>query len=477
MGYRDPRDPNFLHDQAAGAQFTPGVTVPNDASPGNNGGRVPHPVNNAHVGGPAPMTAKQVKAMQQFLNNHGFQVAQDGVFGSQTKSAAQAFRTNHKGGDAWNKAHGIGVHPAARPLAGHDFHDANVGPPAREPQASGPGGVGGDDPFSTLLSALLGQGGKVGSTLDPKSFGDAAAAPQDALAAVLKRQVAQNPRQEAQSQKDISSWYGLDPNDPNYKLSVLGRQGQARERDATAATDAQSNIGDIAKSLASSVGGSANDGSGMVAAAGADAAGTMGALGEASKQYADDMAPLLAAEARGRASKEKAGNQATLADLTDKLALAAGQAKSDRAGGVATATDKNNALGQQRFANEGNLLSTLAQMQAVDPESANLKNAKLKAQIWAIQHPGAAHPPKGGVKTPKIDLGKTTSTVGNLMGLANTTVSMGQHERLATTIGSVLTSQGIKRGTPLFKQLGDQLFGTFVDEHGRPLVAPHGWAI
>jgi hypothetical protein len=451
------------------------------------------------------MTAHQVRAMQQFLNNQGFQVAQDGVFGPLTKSAAAAFRANHRSANAWNTAHGIGVHPAARPQGGPDFKSADLSPaavaranagraaPAPAARAGAdagdqsPPGGGGRNAFTSLLSQLLAGSNAGGTMLDPKSFGNAAAAPDTALAATLSRQIAQNPRQEGQNQADISNWYGLNPKGPGYNLSVLGRLGQAGTEDAQAATDASNNIGGLAKDLASSIGGSANAGSGTVLGSGVDAAGTMAALGTVSSQYANDMAPLLAAEARGGMVRERASNQTTLQQLQDQLAEARGQGTSDRASAVMGVTEKNNALGQQGFANRGNLLSVLAQMQAVDPNSAGLKDKLLQAQIQQtgartnrINHP--VFKPAGSGAMPKVDTQKATQAIITNLGYGSqdgvhATVPPGDHVRLANQIAGYLKAQGFRPGDGRFKAIGDAIFSNFVDTHGRPLQAPPTWKI
>ena len=470
---RGPRGPGTPPAPAPRVPLTPAQAdaIQNRAEAAN---RAAHPQG-------ADMTPQQVRSMQQFLVNRGFNVAQDGVYGPSTKSAAQAFRTNHKGGAEWSNANGIGVHPSNTP---HDTTGAN--PPTPPTPPSTPAGpTPGSDSFSQLLATLLKQGGNVGSMFDPKSFGNAAAAPSDALASTLARQAAANPKQEAQNQSDISSWYGLDPKASSYKLSVLGRLLQAKTADATAATNASSNVSDLAKQLASSIGGSANDGSGMVASAGADAAGTMSAVGQASTDYANAMDPLLAAEARGSMSKEHATNSAALLDLQDKLAQARGQATSDRAGGVASATDKNNALGQQGFANKGNLLAILAQMQSVDPLAAGLKDAKLAAEINRLQNPAPE------ATSPATRKGIVQTIAQNVIGTfglslspdnANGTgglpvVPTNGHAQVAQLIGNYLVRFGIKRGSPEFKQIGDQIFSTFIDQHGRPLASPPNWGI
>ena len=432
---------------------------------------------------PGGMTPTQVRAMQQFLVNHGFAVNQDGIYGAQTKAAAAAFRANHKSGAAWSATHGTGVHPASKPGGASALASDAGGGNGSTPVATGPNTEGA---FNALLGALLGQGGKVGSMLDPNAYGAAAAAPSTALAATLAQQAAQNPQQAAQDESDISSWYGLDPRATSYQLSVLGRLAQAKGKDAAAATDASSNIGALAKSLAGSIGGSANDGSAQVAAAGTDAAGTMAAVGQANTDYANAMNPLLAAEATGAMSRDKASKAQELQTLRDQMAQAQGQARADRAAGMSGAIDKNNALGQQRFADQGNLLSTLGQMQAVDPNEVGLKDAKLAAQIDQIRA-GTAKTASGlasaAAKAQKMDIGNTTREIidhlgyGSIPTTGQAIVPTSDHQRLATTIGAFLRSQGLRPGDGQFKKIGDAILGSFVDEHGRPIQPGAGWAI
>lgn len=437
-------------------------------------------------GGAAMLKPQQVRAMQQFLVNHGFQVAQDGVFGPLTKSAALAFRTNHKSGEAWNKAHGIGTHPGGP--AGVTPHgspgDAPSPAPTRTLAATPPAGVDPGSAINTLLSGLLAQGGNVGQTFDAKSYGDAAAAPQNAIAAALAKQVAANPGQESQNQADISSWYGLNPSDPNFKLSVLGRLKEAQGRDAVSATGAAANDSALAQALAGSIGGSANDGSAQVAAAGENAAGTANAIGEVDKNYANDMNPLLAADARSRQIDEKGTNAKALQALQDSLAQTKGQATADRAGAVGTAVDKNNSIAQQRFANQGNLLSTLTQFAAADPNSNALKDALTVAKI--NQTNAKTNQIVSGKtttgKTYKIDVGKATQGIITHLGYqvsptGQPMVPTNDHVRLATTIGAFLRSQGFKPGDGQFKKIGDAILGGFVDQHGRPISPGAGWAV
>ena len=428
------------------------------------------------------MTAGQVRSMQQFLVNHGFNVAVDGIYGPITQAAAASFRANHKSGDTFNAKHGLGTHPASRapvPRAGSGAGNSAPSPSGAPDANRTPSSAGTSSAFDSLLGALLAGGGNVGTDFDPGSFAESASAPANALQLSLAREVAANPAQEEQNQFDISSWYGLDPKAKGYQLSVLGRLGLARSRDAQAATDASANVGDLAKALVGSIGGSANDGSSSVAQAGENAAGTMAALGEASKQYADDIAPLLAAEARGAQSREKASNSQTLLDLKNQLAQAAGQTQADYAQGLMAATDKNNELAQQRFANQGNLLSTLAQMQAVDPNATALSDAKTKAEIAKLvaQTNAIKNPTAKAGSTPKFDLLRAADGVGSLLGVGTDHllpegVSV---TKLAYTIGSQLQGLGLKKGTPEYQRAGQTLISMFKDGNGNPIVPPASW--
>jgi hypothetical protein len=452
-------------------------------------GMGPHGATPGQPGVRGGMTPTQVRAMQQFLNNHGFQVAQDGMLGPMTKSAAAAFRANHKGGEAWNKMHGIGTHPGVTPVPKSGSHVGDGPTPTGPTPPTGPTGPStpqSGDQLQSLIDSMLSGGGAVGSGYDPSSFGDAAAAPDQSLVQSLIRQIGANPKQESQDQSDISSWYGLDPKASSYKLSVLGRLAQARAADAGAATSASSNIGDLAKSLAGSIGGAANDGSGQVLAAGTNAAGTMDALGEAQKQYADQMDPLLRAEAVGAASKEKAANSQSLADLADKLASARGQATSDRAQGVMSAQDKNNALAQQRFANQGNLLSMEAQLQAADPNANTLDNAKTRAQINEINaqaaraRAAAQHLVSGASSPTKLksaNIGNLAEQIGGIAGIGidhrlPAGMSIGG---LAHLVGSTLITAGIPKTDPRYQRIAQTIMGSFLDPNGNPLNVPPGW--
>lgn len=433
---------------------------------------------------PGGMTREQVGEMQQFLVNHGFQVAVDGVYGPQTKSAAAHFRANHKGGEAWSAANGIGVHPATKADAVPAGRGPAGGGGATGPAAPAANGTSGA--LQQLLQALLSGGGNVGQGYDAADFGNAAAAPDMAQAAALQRQVDANPLQENQNQADISQWYGLDPTADSYKLSVLGRLAQAKAADAKSATEVGGNMGDLAKSLAGSIGGAANDGSAGVLAAGQNSAGTVAALGQAQSDYESNMDPLLRAEAAGAASREKGANSQALLDLQDKLAQAKGQATADRATGVMGAVDKNNDLAQKRFANQGNLLSLLAQMQAADPNANTLDNAKTRAQIAEINaqaakaRAAATHLVSGASTSPKLakaSLGDLTAQIGGIAGIgADHRIPAGMSVGgIAHLVGTTLQSAGIPKTDPRYQRIAQTIMGSFLDPNGNPLNIPPGW--
>lgn len=490
----DPNNPNFNVGLQHTTGFVPGVSPPVATHPGYyNRPTVPHGAGargSDNLGSTTDsnlMSPTQVRSMQQFLNNHGFQVAQDGVLGPQTKAAAAAFRTNHKAGAQWSAKFGVGIHKGAVGAAssGAPMAVTGAGGGSNTPASAGAGvGTTTPDAFSELLTSLLGQSGQVGSTLDPKGFGAAAAAPDLAAIGVDGQQIAKNPLQETQNQADISNWYGLDPNASSYKLSVLGRLAQAKAGDAAAATGASGNVADLAKSLAGSIGGSANDGSGMVAAAGANDAGTLAALGQANTDYENNMAPLLAAEATGAKTTEKTGNQAALLQLMQQQAADKGKAVADRAAGVASAVGTNNGVEQQRFADQGNLLSTLAQLKAVDPNANPLKDARLQAMInetnartQAIQSGRGVNGTGASSKLTKANLGSLTAQVN---GIAN----IGADHRIPAgmsvggvvhLVGSALQAAGISKTDPRYQRLAQTIMGSYLDSNGQPLNIPGTW--
>ncbi len=124
-----------------------------------------------------------------------------------------------------------------------------------------------------------------------------------------------SPLDTAQHVKDIGSWYG----------QVLSSLKTAGERDAALQSAAVNETTENTADIMSALGGSANAGSGLVGAAGAEAAGTLGALGLAQDQYNQDLRPLLEAEAAGQKVREQAAGSARLSDLQLQIQAALGQ--------------------------------------------------------------------------------------------------------------------------------------------------------
>jgi hypothetical protein len=440
---------------------------PTDPTP-NNGGGVPH----AHVtANGVVMTPEHIRAMQQFLVNHGFKIAVDGVYGPETQTAAAAYRTHRPGAaPTWNANHGRAVKPSElSPQARVAVNTPPVGKGKNPPRSTA--GVT-PDPTSALIASLFSQGGDVGQMIDPNYYAAAAAAPDNAAVQSLLQEIALDPKQEAQNQYDISSWYGLNPKDPNYALSVLGRLGQAKAGDAGVASDAASNVSQIASALAGSIGGAANGGAGALAAAGANDAGMMGALGKANTDYADNMNPLLAAEARGQMLKDKAANSQALMDLQAQLAAARGQATADAANARGNAIGTNNSLAQQRFADKGNLLGIMAQMSASGQKSA-LTAAQIQEMLARAHHYATPTAPK----TASVNLNNLQNQVASTLGVgtdhrlpANTNLG-----GVAHLVGTVLQAAKVPKTDPRYQRLAQTILASFLDSNGNPLQIPAGW--
>jgi hypothetical protein len=467
-----------------------GMSGVGSTGPGTSGGHIvyraptsngPHdPSLQAHVAhitsNGVVMTPEHIRAMQQFLVNHGFKIAVDGVYGPETQTAAAAYRTHRPGAaPTWNANHGYGVKPGELTPAAQAARVAANAPPTPHdpsPQAHALAPPSAPDPTAALVAALMGQGGNVGQMIDPNYYAAAAAAPDNAAVQSLLQEIALDPKQEAQNQYDISSWYGLNPKDPNYALSVLGRLGQAKAGDAGVASDAASNVSQIASALAGSIGGAANGGAGALAAAGANDAGMMGALGKANTDYADNMNPLLAAEARGQMLKDKAANSQALMDLQAQLAAARGQATADAANARGNAIGTNNSLAQQRFADKGNLLGIMAQMSASGQKSA-LTAAQIQEMLARAHHYATPTAPK----TASVNLNNLQNQVASTLGVgtdhrlpANTNLG-----GVAHLVGTVLQAAKVPKTDPRYQRLAQTILASFLDSNGNPLQIPAGW--
>ncbi len=170
-----------------------------------------------------------------------------------------------------------------------------------------------DPAVNRILPIALAQGG---ARLLPRGTADDIAGLQyDPIIQDLLVERARAPRDTRQAIGDIGNWYD----------QVLGSQRTAATRDAAIGRAAKASIGDATEDIVSALGGRANAGSALVGAAGADAVGTLSALGVAQDQYNQDIAPLLRAEGAAARERERSAGTSRLHDLALKIAQAKGQ--------------------------------------------------------------------------------------------------------------------------------------------------------
>ena len=240
----------------------------------------------------------------------------------------------------------------------------------------GGGSVGGSSNgsggYNVDVSGLTSLNGHTANMIDPKLanggaklFGSDVAENQaglqyDGQLMALRDAQAKTPLDTAQHQKDIGSWYA----------QVLGSLKTAGQRDAAISKAGIDSVGSATKGIASAIGGSANEGSADVAQAGAQAVGTLSALGSAQDQYNQDLSPILQAEAASQKAREGALGSSRLHDLQMQIATAVGQrgqAKASsqfavdqanngildaRVGRAMGITEANNTARQQNFGND-----------------------------------------------------------------------------------------------------------------------------
>ena len=146
--------------------------------------------------------------------------------------------------------------------------------------------------------------------------------------------LARQPRDRAQALADIGSWYG----------QVQGQLGKARARDAAITEQGVESVGDLTARLVSSLGGQANLGSPMVAAAGQNAAGTLQALGASQEQFNSDLAPLLAAEGAAARTRQARISDTDRQNLEQQILGLQGQRGQARGAAQFDIQGRNNAI-------------------------------------------------------------------------------------------------------------------------------------
>lgn len=217
-----------------------------------------------------------------------------------------------------------------------------------------------------------------------KLFGPGAAEAQAGLQFDSKilnlRDLAQrNPLDTKQHVADIGSWYG----------QVLNSLKTASQRDSDLQKAAVDETVENTQAITGAIGGAANAGSALVGAAGAEAAGTLGALGLAQDQYNADIRPILEAEAAGQKTREAAAGSGKLADLKLQIAAALGERGQAKVANQFGIDQANNQILDNRAA------QTMAIIQANNAaRQANFQNrygvetTKLGAQVSGAQVAG-----------------------------------------------------------------------------------------
>jgi hypothetical protein len=286
------------------------------------------------------LSAKQV---QTLLAAKGYKVPTSGKMDAQTKTAIDAYVSN-KPPKQYNTWAAKVYAPKAAPP--HSLFGAQTGKLAPTPAApagkkqTGPkGGLGVD------LANLNDIGTSIGVDT-PESFADVIANGTAGQAVTdAQRQIDRAPAQNAQNTHDIGHWYD----------QVLASQATAAGRDAEIGAAGTNSIRDAVKSVVASLGGAANEGSGMVAAEGQRGADMLQALSANEDQYNADVRPLMQAESAGANTRELTRQSNDMKDLQNKLTDAKTAKGAARIDALMKIRSDNNALAQQRFTNQLNL--------------------------------------------------------------------------------------------------------------------------
>lgn len=332
-----------------------------------------------------------IRGLQHFLRNKGFDVNVDGKLGPVTKQALRdaidkgilqnptfgemhAIRGMHGqvlGPHAFNElVHKGGTAPYL-PLVGGK-HGPGLLTRNGSVNAGGGGSVGGggqtvnDKGTMQALKASTGHAipaadANFGQMFDVNKMAQAMANEQfQPQVNDAQLQVNRDPRQSAQNEADVANWYkqALDAQ------AKAGQQDQAATQAGVHATDAAT------QALVQSLGGGANQGSGEVAAAGQNASGTLQALGQAQSNLDSELAPILQAQAAQQRTDQHNIDQTKLendqqvlrdlqgqrgnAETSAQMQLQSANNSLDQARNQALMgiLQYNNSLGQQKFQNE-----------------------------------------------------------------------------------------------------------------------------
>lgn len=282
-----------------------------------------------------------IKGIQNHLRAVGYDIKVTGKLDPITKSAlgdylrpnkqhpvgaalAQLLRgttlTGRRNPKAWSTRFGLGraTKKVERPLTGAGGQLNKFGNDPVLPPSKGGGGGGLKGLSISIPSPLLVAPGLATQGLDPlpEGYADAQAGiqfdPQ-----IHEAQVAQSrlPARTAQDLHDIETWYG----------NAMNSQKVAAQRDSDIGKSTRQSVQDATQAIIASLGGSANAGTGVVGAAGADSLGTLAALSQSQDQYNQDVAPIMALEKAGAMANEQHRGNTDEADLRNQLMGLQGQ--------------------------------------------------------------------------------------------------------------------------------------------------------
>jgi hypothetical protein len=413
---------------------------------GVRGHQLPGVVGNPGIAGTvlgrAVTGAPPVQNVQQFLVSRGYNIPVDGKMGALTKAALNDFHLNPKARNPkqFNQKYGLAKGGARtsivdKPLTGKGgLLDSRGNMSPSYAAASAAGGDPGGQPIdlTSLVKLAATHGIPVSESLLSQlsspdtttpldsSFADKLAGLQfDSKIGEIRRSKSQQGAQGAQDLEDIKNWYD----------QVAASQGTAAARDKAASAAGVSSLGDAVKNIVASLGGSANEGAGLVGAAGADNVGLLSALAANQDTYNADIAPLLKAEGASAAARQVVRNANDAKDiegqLTDQLGLR-GDAKSKALMDIQQYNDQGKQTGFQ------NALSLLAQKLGIKQynnsvhqqdfqnrlaleqakEAAQLTGAKV---ITALNKPGASKLPHGAFHNASA---QTKTSVANAVAAA-----------------------------------------------------------
>lgn len=286
-----------------------------------------------------------VRGIQNHLRKQGYKVKVTGELDTLTKSAladylrgkniAPALKkalggfkiTGRRDPKAWNRRNLPQDYPNSYPGEAEAKKPGNAGKSSydhvetiRGSDVYGPAAAGGS-PGVISLAATAGAGPQFSPIapgalppgprlMDEASFMERLAASYEPVLSTLRSREEAARRAAESNAAETQGWF----------KQVVGSLGKAAERDRQLNAAALDATRSATAGILSSIGGEANPGASVVGAAGAEAAGTLAALGTAQEQYNEDMRPLLQGEGAGLAARVRSAGQNRAADLAARIA-------------------------------------------------------------------------------------------------------------------------------------------------------------